>query len=633
MADASAHTVASDPHGPAAAAGLPVAAAPPTSPVIADVWSRTEPRYRRRAILLLVVNLVLFCGLCVFTFWLREARLFDFTLASYAAPARFWSSDSPNLNTYILEPISVLRVPIHAVVLGLLLAAIVAVPIVIAILYRFPCALPFLAAVLLFAHMPWMALTLTVSTVLAAVPPFRMRFRFGSALAGMLPVLLYLWLATRGTSEMLAAASPAQKTLLAAPWVLAILAAALMIALVLMLARLVNYRPGVIAPVVAVMFATPVLVFHGSVGVDELHYRLLEREYGPRSRRFEPRQDVRPKLRDLALRVVQDESLYARYLPDFLAALSGQQISNPRLIWQLLQIEFLTDRAEAYQACKQFIADHLGSRYRANVLYLQAWALDTRLDERQLDRLDPRRELYSDYPHVQSEPVWSALLNEHPDSPLAIAAGLRLAQLALRRGELDTAEQLLERTLAPRPARPPPAEGGVLSFFQPAPAESSLAFEPEPFLVEARRLLELIRANRDDPRFGNAPLRDLACLDPRRSTYEQQLLRLVQRYQGARLHDNLLVRWAQAQRSHAQRVRLLERLADALPPGDGRCEACFRLANLEIQNVLGDDPAGRERGVARLRQVVEECGQLSWAAAAARMLDSLRPAVERAVQP
>lgn len=608
---------------------------PADAPII-DVWSRTEPKYRRRAVVLLLVTFTLFCGLCVFAFWLREARLFDFSLASYAAPARFWGADVPNLNDYILEPISVLRTPLHAVVLGQLLAAIVAVPIVVSILYRLPCVVPFLLAVALFAHMPWMSVTLLLSAVLASVRPFRMRFHFGSALLGLLPVLLYLWLATRGTPDMLAAASPTQKTLLAAPWVLAILSAVAMMGVILLIARLVNYRPGAVAPVVAVLFATPVILFHETVGMDELAYRILERDYGPRSARFEPRQDVRPKLRELARRVVLDESLYARYLPDFVAALSGQPVSNPRQIWHLLEIEFLRNRAEAYEACKQFIADHRTSRYIPNVLYFQARVLDTRLDERTLDRLDPRRELYTDFPHVQSERVWSALLSEHADSPLAIAAGLRLGQLALRRGEVDAATKFLDQALslgANLAARPPREDESLWAALTPAPPESTLLFEPEPHLQEARRLRDLIAQNCDDPQFGNEPLRELASLDSHRAQYAEQILRLAERVRGGRLYDNLLVRWAEAQLDPRRRTALLEALVADLPDGDGKAEAAFRLANLEIQNLGEADPARRARGVARLRELSRQHAALSWGVEATRLLEKLEPAATQRTVP
>ena len=48
------------------------AAAEPT--VISDVWSRSGSKYRVRAIVLLVINMLLFGGVGCFAFWLRQGR-------------------------------------------------------------------------------------------------------------------------------------------------------------------------------------------------------------------------------------------------------------------------------------------------------------------------------------------------------------------------------------------------------------------------------------------------------------------------------------------------------------------------------------------------------------------------------
>lgn len=614
---------ADSPNGAASVMSARADSTPAQEAEIVDIWSRTEPKYRLRAIVLLVLNFVLFCGLCVFTFWLREARLFDFSLASYIAPAQFWASDSPSLNNYLVAPISIERTPAHAIVLGLLLASIVSVPIVIAILYRFVSAIPFAAAVLVFAHMPWMAFTLLCSCVLAAVPPFRMKFRFASALVAMLPMIAYLYLATRSSSEQLAQASPSQLSLLGMPWVIAILSAALMSAVMLGIARLVNYRPGAVAPVVSVMFATPVLLFHARVGADELDYRVLERKVGPLSPAFQPIQDLRPKLHALVQKVVNDESLYNRYLPDLLAALSGERIPEPRLFLGVFVTDFMAQRAAAYEMCAKFIADYPNSRYVPCVLFIQARVLDTRLNERMLFGAEPFQELYSDFPHVQSETVWTALYHEYPDSPLAVAAGLRLAQLHLRLGDvagaLDFARSALQRRAAP--ATQP--SGGILSA---EPPEASLQFDPAPFRRELRRLVELIEANRDDPAHGDRPLVELARLDPRRARYATELLRLADRYRDSLLADNLAVRYAVAQPDLAQRAATLRMVVPRLPEeGDALPEALLRLGGLEMQ-LRPDDPAARERGLALLRDASTRFTGSCWAEEAAELLRIYEPA-------
>lgn len=606
--------------------GNAAAAAPP---VVADVWSRTEPKYRVRAAVLLVVNLLLFCGLCAFTHWLHRAQLFEFTWDSYFAPMNFLTSQSPNLNDFILYPIDVTKVPTHAFVLGLLVAAIVAVPILVSILYRFPAALPFIAAVFVFAHMPWMAVTLTASCILASVPPFRMRFRFGSALVGLMPVLLYLYLATRGGTDLLDQASPAQRALLAAPWILAVLAACLMLGIVLLISRAVNYRPGAVAPVLAVMFATPVALFFTKVGGDELWYPILENEYGPRSQRFEPSRDARPIVRGLGQRIFSDPELYDRYAADLMDAAQGRPNPLRRLVLQQMQIEFLSERAAAHEALRRFRqVDFPDSRYAPAVLYLNARIMDMRLDERAFDLATPRRDLYTDFPHVQSESLWRELFDRYPHSQLAAVAGLRLAQLHLRAGRIVQALDTLQATIqisAPRAERGPASAPGGGSPLNPIPAEETLDFDPRPYLREARRLEELIRLNGADPTHGSAPLRALACLDPRRPGFAAQLRELALRYPDALLADNLRVLLAGNAPGSADRVAQLGRLARELPSdSDALPEALFRLAEIELAATV--DGEKRTLGLTRLRGIAEQYPQSFWASQALDLLERMVPA-------
>jgi hypothetical protein len=606
----------------------------PAGPQIVDVWSRTQPKYRIRAIVLLLVNLLLFCGLCAFTQWLHVAKAFDFSLSSYLAPARFWDPQAPNLNDFILAPINVVQVPVHAIVLGMVVAVMVAVPIVVSILYRFRSALPFVAAVLVFAHMPGLAVTLLASSMLASLPRFRMSFRFGSALLGLLPVLLYLYLATRGAPDQLAAyGSPAQKSLLVAPWLLAILAAAIMLGVVLLIARVVNYRPGAVAPVLAVMFATPVVLFHAGVGADELAYRVLESDYGPRSKRFEP-----------VLKSRETESAILSLISGAIgnSSFGGQVRSDLRALWSLqpeklrelkrtvsrrFLAAFLADRSEAYEACQRFIADFPESRYVPNALYIQARVLDTRLDEAKLAQ-ELYRELYTDFPHRQSEEIWLKLLKQYPDSPFSVVAALRLAELRLRAGQVDEALRTLHpildenRQKVDGPAATQPRHRGLLA---PASPQSAIGFEPEPYRDEARQLAELIRANRDDPQYGNAPLVDLAALDPRRSRYREQLQRLAERYHDSRLYDNLVVRWASALPDLNERAAALAGCIREFRAGDALPEALFRLANLEAQALAAEDESRRAQGIARLREIVARLPGGYWAQRAAERLEILEP--------
>lgn len=615
----------------------------PHTPEITDVWSWTARKYRIRATVLLCVNVVLFCGLCVFTHWLHVGHPFDFGLDSYLQPLRFWGDNTQNLYDFILFPISVDQTPLHGVVIGLLIASIVAVPVCVSILYRFKASLPFTAAVLVFAHMPWMAITLLGSCILASVRPFRMKFRYGSALVAMLPVLLYLLLATRGADDPLSGSiSPERRLLLAAPWVLAILAACTMMAVIIFLARTANYRPGAVAPVMAVMFATPAVLFHSHVGVDELNYRVLEAEYGPRSTRFEPVQDATDMIRAMLHTWTHPgrdiESLRAALLPIWSADPQEQARLKNRVSRRLL-LELLYDRRAAHEACREFIADHPSSRYVPNVLFIQARALDTRLDERALGTA-AQRELYTDFPHVQSEAVWTNLLTQYPHSPLAVAAQLRVAQLRVRQGDAVGALRVLSIPLGPAgwTETQPATERPLLRS---APPEQSLDFEPDDYVFEARRLRELIinnlerelNAETNETGYGAEPLQALASLDLHRAGYRNQLQLLARQYKDSLLYDNIAVRWADAQADRVERAARLRacianlrtiadkkhRQYDALP------EAMYQLADLEAQTFGAEDETARAAGLARFRAIIEEFSGTCWAQLAEERLRMIQP--------
>lgn len=594
-----------------------------TQPI--DVWTHTDARYRGRAIVLLVVNFLLFCGLCIFTHWLHFARMFDFSLEGYLAPARVTGYKVQNLNDFVLYPISVIDVPVHGVVLGLLVAAMVAVPILIAMLYRFPCALPFVAAVLVFAHMPWLAATLLIACTVASLPPFRMRFRYGSALLAMTGVLVYLFLATRPTPEQMAAfPSPDERSRLAAPWILAILGACVMMAAALGIARLVRYRPGVVAVALGVMFAAPVILFYQYVGADELGYRVLESQYGPLSRRFAPIKD--PSEAEQALfeafrDLTTDNATPA--MDAFRELWAGDIEVLKQRIWRRLMLELMVEREKAAAACRAFIADHPKSRHVPAALYIEAWVLDTRLDLRSIARNPPRRELYHDFPSPRSENAWSTLFKDYGDQAVALPAGLRLAQLALRRGEIESALSYLEETLR------------RFDLFErhPSPtarrAAPNLEIDTRSYLFEVRRLHELAALNRTDGSLGAEALMNWARLDPHRPAHSTALLRLAQRYPNSVFLDNLIVAAANAASRPEQRAAWLERCLETFPTGDAQAEALFWLADLESQ-ALAADAARRERGIARFRALVERFPSTCWALAAARRLEILAPPAQLA---
>ncbi|MFQ5492009.1 MAG: tol-pal system YbgF family protein, partial [Phycisphaerae bacterium] len=416
-------------------------------PEISDVWSRTSAKYRVRAVVLLLINVLLFGGLCTFAFWLRTGKVFApidqnywHILAETFHPSR---DTTVSLSALLTFPINIEEVPLQIVILGLLLAALVSIPILVAILYRLPAALPFLALVAFVAMMPWLAITLTGACLIVSVKPFRFQFRYASALMGLLLVLAYFYGAARTASQPVASLdNPADRIKYIAPWLLATVASCLLMGFVLLIARMVNYRPGAIAPLLALMFALPVALFEVHVGRDELHYRIIEHDYGPGSAYFADR-DVSQTF-DWAVR----EAFLARPAPrpDI-----NRVKESAELLWSLELDEALgpfntavsQHRYNAVQQISWFLRQFPTSRNAVGALYLMARAADMRVDQ-QAFRHHKALRFYSDFPTDRSRHWWKLVVANGPDTPMAAVALYRLAQLDVRAGDIESARQRLE---------------------------------------------------------------------------------------------------------------------------------------------------------------------------------------------
>jgi outer membrane protein assembly factor BamD (BamD/ComL family) len=611
------------------------AAAASADPPIVDVWSRTAKKYRVRAVVLLIVDLILFAGLGCFAYWLRSGESFAPTMKGYghelALTFRPWSDTRVALGMLLRYPIDQNDVPMQIPIHGLLLAALVSVPILTSILYRFPACLPFLLVVAFLAMMPWLALTLLISCVLASVRP-RFHFRYASAMLGLLPFIIYTFSASRQTATAIdRLPAPVDQIRFMAPWILAIVASSLLMALCLIIARTVNYRPGAVAPLVALLLLTPALMFEFSVGRDELYYRILEAEYGPFSG-YLTGDEVAELLGDA---------------PDDGAApiADAPQYSQARA--RLLRIEeaFARHQAEAVAACDAFTRSFPDSRYHLNALYIKALALDTRVDRAALLRERAPR-FYSDFPsHLSREPWTSVLVNlqrAQRRSPMAAMAGLRLAQLEARDCYLDPAIELLRGVLEdfgvrPGAAEAPPsdsiddhASGRFENVLRRRPAEASLKVPVESAVQSARQMLELLTRNRNDPQFGEAPLCGAAAspggermgwqlLNSRQPYYAENLRSLAQRFPGSILMDNIQLAIAEHARHVEERVAALESIERDFPEGDAVPESLFRLG-FAYQDAGRTDDA--RQVLQRLRTTFPDS---TWAALADARLRVLSP--------
>ena len=566
---------------------------PGQSAVLIDVWSRTSSKYRIRSIVLLGVNVLLFAAVGCFAFWLRSGEFFAPTMDGYldqiAQAFNFRGRATVTLASFLMKPISVQQVPMQIPIVGLLMAALIAIPILVAILYRFWSAIPFVAVVGFLAVMPWLAITLFGSCIIASVRPFRSRFRFMSALLGLVPTVVYLVLAWKGSAEVLASVvDPIDRIKFVAPWALAIVAATVVFAIVLALAKLVDYRPGAITPLLAVMFGLPVALFEFHVGRDELHYRILE---GLNDEWFA---DVNASLSlDQAVRQKWERHPWPRPSLEKLRAIE-------EIMWQFelaadmgpRQSELTRHQCDLVRRCEAFHHDFPDSRYTPNALFIKARALDTRVDVGEFRRTKWVR-FYSDFPNAASRSTWRIIAENGSNSVLGAVALLRLAQLDVRDADIDRAKAklatLLERFDRPRDSgRPTPSNAGMLGgvLNRDAP-ESSLEIEFDRILLEAHRLHDLLAENNDPiyrydpfsrPRDRDHPLWfGLATLDPRSESYIANLQALIEAYPNAQLLDNLELDIARATSSLSLRIERLEACLLRYPRRDAVPEALFRL--------------------------------------------------------
>jgi tetratricopeptide (TPR) repeat protein len=470
------------------------------------------------------------------------------------------------------------------------MAALVSMPILVAILYRFWSSLPFIAVVGFLGVMPWLAITLLASCILASVRPFRTRFRFMSALIALVPVIVYLGLAWNGTREvMVGRVDPADAFKFVAPWVLAIVASAAVFAVVLSIAKLVNYRPGAVTPLLAVMFALPVALFEQHVGRDELYYRLLEKLDAAWFAEVNTSVDWM----DAA------QGVWAGFpLPQSAAESSGQRAEEKWLLELTADVgPYRTDLTQHQLAiaarCDWFLRNFPDSRYAVNALYLKARALDRRIDREDFRRSRWIR-YYDGFPSQWSEEEWRMIYANRPGSPLGAAAGLRAAQLDARKGDILPAVSRLKEVLdrfergAATAAFPPTAAAAIQADpLAGEPPEASLRIPLDQIVVEARRLHDLLEYN-NDPRYAYGPIRGpkrgagplwfgMLDVNPRGGYYAERLEEIVARYPGCQVEDNIELEIAKLADDPAKRIDRLTALLDRFPTGDAAAEALLYL--------------------------------------------------------
>jgi len=558
-----------------------------------DVWSRSGSKYRIRASVLLAVNVLLFACVGCFAFWLRSGVFFAPSADGYrdyfVQTFRFGEKSVVSLASLLMEPISVQDVPMQIPIVGFLMAALISIPILVSILYRFWSSLPFIAVVGIVAVMPWLAITLLGSCIIASVRPFRSRFRFVSALLALVPAVVYLVMAWAGSGETIAGkVDPVDRVKFVAPWVLAIVAAAVVFAVVLSIARMVNYRPGAITPLLAIMFGLPVALFEFNVGRDELHYRLLEALDHHHFADVDASRDLERTVAETWAR----HPLPRRSLKAIREIVANQWLFGLAADMSPSRAALTEHQAEIVDRCDWFRKYYPDSRYACCALFIKARALDMRVDSDEF-RLTNWIRFFDDFPSDASRPTWQLLADNAVNSALGDVALLRLAQLDARHGQVDRAIGGLERLLARvgrrdvRGGGAASQEGSLHSVLARDRPEAGLNIPVDGIALEAHRLHGLFMANRDpiygyDPLSGSRRREDpvwygFMDIVPRQQHYIENLERLKAAYPNCQIEDNIDLEIAKATSPVDERIDKLEVLLEVFPERDAVPEALFRL--------------------------------------------------------
>jgi len=219
-----------------------------------------------RTIFFVLANLAGFIAISAFVQYLAVGKWLDFSYEGYR------KSLVRSLSEIMISPLSIFAHPWMIVVWGVLAGALVIVPLLVGVLYRLRVAGLFILAVVVFAHAPLLAVALGAGSILAARTRLRSDLPFLAMLAGLAPVAAYLAVFSFGGDHIL---TPLQRTAILLPYALALAVALLGGGIVLALARVTKFRPGVIWPVLLVLVIAPVWLFYRKVGPGEFDYAVI----------------------------------------------------------------------------------------------------------------------------------------------------------------------------------------------------------------------------------------------------------------------------------------------------------------------------------------------------------------------
>ncbi|MGC9453452.1 MAG: hypothetical protein ACP5HU_01175 [Phycisphaerae bacterium] len=528
---------------------------------------RTRPV---RTGLFLLINLAGFVVVNAFWRYLSTGQWARFDPLSYRHDVVL------TLGEMLLHPLSILTHPWMILVWGLVLAVVLFVPLIVAVLYRVIFAAVFIVVIAAVGHSPVLALVVAAGCVLAAYTPLRSDLPFLAVLLGMAPVAAFLLvIAFVGLDE--ASVLPVQRWLLTMPIVIALVLVAISAAVVLALARVTGFRPGVVWPVLAVLLAPPMTIFHLQIGDDELAYALI----------------VNPP--EQADRLAPGDAMFQPVPLSEWIDHNDIGVQSERAVRNLLDDELLRRRRELSRHCDQFLSDHGDSPRRPVVLWIEAQAASLQLDEQALDAKRPLVRFSASHPLPTSQPHWRRLLDEHPGSRHAALARWRLGVLALS-AAVEAEDPLAAVSGADEHLRQ--AHQGLSALFPhglplqwaeprnglflPSPSIPSQRYCAEALLA-VERLRWLMEQNDafNDPKAARA-LAAYVSLNPLRRDHTDRLKELAGEYEDTPLADNLKLAVARHIRDPYRRAEMLVWLAEGKPT-DAAIEANYLLGMLTMR--------------------------------------------------
>ncbi|MHC4983178.1 MAG: hypothetical protein ACYTF6_08435 [Planctomycetota bacterium] len=378
-----------------------------------------RPSTRLRTGIFLAINLASFIAVNAFWQYLATGRWINFTLGAY-----HHAMVTP-LGEMLIHPLNVLSYPWMILVTGLLLGLVIMVPLVVAVLYRLIFAAVFVLAVAAVGHAPVLALALAAGCVLAARTPLRSEMPLLATMVGMLPIAVYLYFfAFAGVDPL--AALPLQKWVLYAPFVVAGVCVVVASAIVLLLAKLTGFRPGVVWPVLAALLAAPMGIFYSNIGPAELNYGVLVYGLAPGDAVFDP----------VALDVWKRRH--------------GAEDLQPSDLKERIRKHLQDQCDELVARCDEFLEKYPESKRAPAAQWLKAQCLslqfDTRAMHRKLVKYSAGHYLSGSWEAwKRSAPAWKQLRSSYRGSRQAALADWRLGELDLVNGNFREGHHQLRR--------------------------------------------------------------------------------------------------------------------------------------------------------------------------------------------